>query len=71
MEYPFKDESPERLYDQPDAIKRLEAFVGVCIECHVHEESFHLFLQQGQYEIVAESVKELYGIGKHIKEVKV
>ena len=53
-----------------DAINEMLEFIDICKLNNVKEKSFHLYQYNGEYIIIADSVKNIYGRGKHIDEFK-
>ncbi len=60
-------------YSVQGAIKSMFEFVNVIngLKEKSKERSFHLYLNENEWIVVADSVKEEYGKGKHIQEFTV
>lgn len=52
-----------------EGLADLKGVVRTCNDLNIQEKSFHLYFYNGDYIIVADSVVDEYGKGKHIKEM--
>jgi hypothetical protein len=63
--YPFNYGDVNEKYNKEEAIEQLKIFTSACV-VHGVSEIYHLYFHHNIWHIIADSVKDTYGIGELI-----